>query len=233
MALVLAAHQCAGVGVDVNHLAVAPDAGVLLVGLIDAADRVAGGSERVEDRKREGLLDLEDVREILVVEARSVRRLLHIEAVVQDGDDVVGDRSNDGGAAGRAEDEQHSAALQHDGGRHVGERALAGGDGVGRALDEAVHVGRAGLGGEVVHLVVEQEAERAGRDTGAEEAVERGCACDGVALGIDDGEVRGLGGFVRRSTRSSGGGGRKPAGRVSVADGDGAIGRMDLRQAAA
>ena len=55
------------------------------------------------------------------------------------------------GAAGfRADD---------DGGRHGGERALAGGDGVGGALDEAEAVGRAGLGGEVVHLVVEQEAE--------------------------------------------------------------------------
>ena len=68
-----------------NHLAVAPDARVLLVGLIDAADRVAGGFERVEDGQREGLLDLEGVGQILVVEARSVRRLLHIEAVVEDG----------------------------------------------------------------------------------------------------------------------------------------------------
>ena len=82
-----------------------------------------------------------------------------------------------------------------DGGGHGGERALAGGDGVGGALDEAEHVGDADLGGEVVHLVVEEEAEAVDGDAGAEAAVEGVGAGDGVAFGVDDGEVRGLGGL--------------------------------------
>jgi hypothetical protein len=53
VALVVASHPCAGVGVNVNHLAVAPDVEAVFVGLMDADDRVASGFERVEDRQRE------------------------------------------------------------------------------------------------------------------------------------------------------------------------------------
>ena len=72
---------------------------------------------------------------------------------------------------------------------------MAGRDGVVRALDEAVHVGHALLGGEVVHLVVEQEAEAGGGDVRAEAVVERGGDGDGVALGVEHGVVGGVGGF--------------------------------------
>ena len=89
-----------------------------------------------------------------------------------------------------------SAVRGDDGRGHGGERALAGGDGVGGALDEAEHVGDADLGGEVVHLVVHEEAEAFDGDSGAEAAVEGGGAGDGVALGVDDGEVGGLGGLL-------------------------------------
>ena len=46
-------------------------------------------------------------------------------------------------------------------------------DGVGLALNQAVHVGLAGLGREIVHLVVEQEAEAGGGDLAAVAAVQR------------------------------------------------------------
>ena len=46
-----------------------------------------------------------------MVEAGSVRRLLHVEAVVEDADDVVGDGGDDGRSAGRAEDQQRLAGL--------------------------------------------------------------------------------------------------------------------------
>ena len=54
------------------------------------------------------------------------------------------------------------------------------------------------FGGEVVHLVVEQEAEAFGGDTRAEGVVEGGGDGDGVAFGIDDGIMRGVLGFVKR-----------------------------------
>src|ERR1035441_5223318 len=54
VALVVGAEQGAGFGVDVDHLARAPDAGVVLVGLVGAADGVATGAQlvhRSEERR--------------------------------------------------------------------------------------------------------------------------------------------------------------------------------------
>ena len=51
------------------------------------------------------------------------------------------------------------------------------------------------FGGEVVHLVVEQEAEAGGGDVRAEAVVERGGDGDGVALAVEHGVVRGVRGF--------------------------------------
>ena len=45
------------------------------------------------------------------MEAGGVGCLLDVEAVVEDGDEVVGDGGDDGGAAGGAEDEAELAGL--------------------------------------------------------------------------------------------------------------------------
>ncbi len=82
-----------------------------------------------------------------------------------------------------------------DGRGHGGEWTLAGSDGVGGALDEAEHVGDADLRGEVVHLVVHEEAEAFDGGSGPEATVESVGIGDGVAVGVDDGEVGGLGRF--------------------------------------
>src|SRR3981081_81446 len=129
------------------------------------------------------------VGQVLVVEAGGVGGLLDVEAVVDGADDVVGDGGDDGGAAGGAHDVGEVAAFVpvarrgEDRRGHGRERTLAGGDGVGGALDEAEHVGDADLGGEVVHLVVHEEAEAFDGDSGAVPAVEGGGAGDGVAVG--------------------------------------------------
>jgi hypothetical protein len=119
---------------------------------------------------------------VLVVEARGVDGLLDVEAALGRREKDVGNGGDDARAAGRAEHIAQLAVFEHDGGSHGAERALAGSDGVGRPLDEAEHVGNAHFGGEVVHLVVEQEAERAGGDVRAEAVVERGGDGDGVAF---------------------------------------------------
>ena len=62
---------------------------------------------------------------------------------------------------------------------------LSGAIGVGRRLDQAIHIGNAGFGGEIVHLVVHEEAKRAGGDVGAPRIVEGGGDTDGVALFVD------------------------------------------------
>ncbi len=117
---------------------------------------------------------------------------LNIEREIDDADQDIGDSGDDGGAAGRAENQEELAVFEHDGRRHGGERTLAGADGVGRALDESVGVGDALFGGEVVHFVVEQEAQAFGGDARAEGVVERGGDGNGVAFGIDDGIVGGV-----------------------------------------
>ena len=173
------------------------------------------------------LLEVEAVGQVLVVEAGSVCGLLDVEAIVDDADDVVGDGGDDGRAAGGAEDKAslcRSSVLVQDGGGHGGEWALAGGDGVGGALDETEHVGDADLGGEVVHLVVHEEAEAVDGDAGAVAAVEGVGAGDGVAVLVDDGEVGGLVGLLVR-----GGGGRRgqEAGGANEVFGGGGLGGID------
>ena len=64
---------------------------------------------------------------------------------------------DDGASARAAGNEKGCAVLQHDGGRHGRQRALAGRDRVSLAADKSEGVGRAGLGREVVHFVVEQK----------------------------------------------------------------------------
>ena len=102
------------------------------------------------------------------------------------------------GAAGRAYHHVELAVLEHDGGRHRGERALARRHGVRLALHQPVVVGRSGLGREIVHLIVEQDAEPGGRYAAAVAAVQRVGHGDGVALRIDDRIMRGLRAFVAR-----------------------------------
>ena len=97
-----------------------------------------------------------------------------------------------------------------DGGGHGGEGSFARGDGVGGTLDEAVGVGDALFRGEVVHLVVHEEAERGDGDARAEGAVEGVGVGDGVAPLVDDGEMGGFGGRV--GVRLEGGGRWEEAG---------------------
>ena len=145
LALILAAGDEASLGVDGDELAVAPDAGCLLVKLSGLVDGVTDGFEFVGGGAGETLFKVEAVWQVLVVEAGGVGGLLDGEAVVEDADEVVGDGGDDGGAAWGAEDEEEFAVAEDHGGGHGGEGPLAGSDGVGRALDEAEHVGDADL----------------------------------------------------------------------------------------
>ena len=110
---------------------------------------------------------------------------------------------DDGGAAGAAGDEEEFFVFEDDGGRHRGERALARDDGVGGALEEAEHILHADLGGEVIHFVIHQNAGARNGDAAAVAAVEGVGVGDGVAGGVDDGEVGGLGGFWREACELS------------------------------
>lgn len=94
--LVVRTEKIARLRVDVDHLAVAPDAGVFFVEGAGAVDLVAGGRERFGDGHGEELLYIDAVGKVLHVEARGVGGLLHVEAVVEDADDVVRDCGDNG-----------------------------------------------------------------------------------------------------------------------------------------
>ena len=80
-------------------------AGAFVVGGLDAVGGVAHRFELVAYCRRGTSFEVEAIGQVLVVEARGVGGLLDVEAIVDDGDDVVGYGGDDRGAAGRAEDE--------------------------------------------------------------------------------------------------------------------------------
>ena len=132
------------------------------------------------------------------MKARRVDRFLHVHAVVDDVEQGLQHGRDDAAAAGRAEHHHQLAALADDGRAHRAERPLAGRDRVRFALHQAVAVRHAELGGEVVHLVVEQHAGARRGDLGAEPVVQGVGHGDGVALAIDDRVVRRVAALVRR-----------------------------------
>ena len=101
----MTAEEFAGFGVDGDHFAVAPDAGILLVGYCVAVDGVAHGFEFFGGCDGELLLDVDVVGKVLMVEAGGVGGLLDVETVVDGADDVVGYGGDDGGTAGRSHHE--------------------------------------------------------------------------------------------------------------------------------
>ena len=150
-AAVVASEQLTGFEIDGDEFAVAPYAWILFVGHGIAVDGVTHGFEFVGWCYGELLLEVDAVGKILIVEAGSVGGLLDVEAVVDGADDVVGYGGDDGRTARGAHDEGQLAGPvpvsggRDDGWRHGGERTMARSNGVGRALNETVHVGDADL----------------------------------------------------------------------------------------
>ena len=107
-------------------------------------------------------------------------------------------RGDDAAAAGRAGHQERLAVLEHDGRRHRGQRALAGAGRVGVAAEQAIGVGRARCGGEVVELVVEEDAGALGDEADAVAEIQRVGVGDRVAHAVDDGIMRRVLAFVRR-----------------------------------
>ena len=75
---------------------------------------------------------------------------------------------------------------------------------VGVAAEQAVGIRRAGLGGEIVELVVEQDAGAVGDEAEAVAEIERVGVGDRVAVAVDHREMRGVVALVRRRRRRRG-----------------------------
>ena len=152
-----------------------------------------------------------------MVDTRGRRGFGRVHAEIDRIDDGLQRRRDDTGAARAASHQPRLAVLQDQGRRHRRQRAFARLDGVGFAADQAVGVGHTGLGREIVHLVVEQDAGAVGDDTAAEGQIQCVRHCDGVAFAIDDGVVRRLVAFVRLRLARFDGVGRQYRVRVDAA----------------
>ena len=135
--------------------------------------------------RRDSIFHANLVRQPLMVEAGCIHRFLNIQTEIDHSHQHVGDGRDNGRAAGRTQHQKQFAVFEDDGGRHRRQRALAGANRVRRPLDEAISVRHALLGGEVVHFVVEQEAEAFDRDARSQGVVQSCCHSDRIAGGID------------------------------------------------
>ena len=127
-----------------------------------------------------------------MMKARRVHGLLDIEIEVRDVDEDVGNGRDDRRAAGRPEHQPQLAVLENDGRCHRRQRPLVRGDGILLTLNQPEHVRRARLGGEVVHLVVHEKAERADGDLRSVSAIQGRRDRHGIACLVDHGVVRRL-----------------------------------------
>src|SRR6266851_8826818 len=102
---------------------------------------VAHFGERLDGVGRQtGPLEIDFVGPPLMMNSRSVHRLLRGHAVVYDIHDRLEHRNDDARTPGAAEDENDPAVLLDQGRGHRRQRPLAGSDGVRFALSEAVEV---------------------------------------------------------------------------------------------
>ena len=122
-----------------------------------------------------------------------VHGILQAHSEINHVDNHLEHRGDDDGSAGSAEHQERLVIFQDDGGSHGRKRALAGRDGISLALHESEHVGCAGLGGEVVHFVVQQKSGAGQSDAAAVSAIQGVGDGNCVALVVHDAVVRGVG----------------------------------------
>ena len=141
--------------------------------MIGNLDGVAHSFKSLQSVRRKARLHKNDIGKVLVMETRSVYRALDIQTTLRNAEKNIGNRGDDAGPARRTDHETNFMVLQHDDGRHGGEGTLSGSNCICRALNQPVHVGLSDLRGEVIHLIVEQEAQALGGRAGSEGIVQR------------------------------------------------------------
>ncbi|MCY1513730.1 hypothetical protein D9M68_482420 [compost metagenome] len=151
------------------------------------------------------MLDL--VRQVLVVVARH-RRPAADRLAVQVLQHRQQHHARNPAAARRAEGGEVLLALD-EGGAHGGQRALARAHRVGLAGGQAIGIGAGGVGGEIVHLVVQQHAGAGHGEGGTERQVDGQGGGHCVAILVDHREVGGVVAFAPgwRGRQGAAGGG--------------------------
>src|SRR5713101_8413009 len=131
------------------------------------------------------------------METRGGDRLPDVHAEHEYVQDGLKYRIGDPSSTARAQDKAR-LSVPHDNRRgHRGKWTFARRDGVGFALDETEHIRLAGLRGEIVHLVVQEEAGSLDGHTVSVTTIQGVSVGYSVAFAVHDREMRSLGGFER------------------------------------
>src|SRR6267143_602851 len=163
----------------------------------DATSGVAASVQGTLQAVWKSALDQNAIGQPLVVEARRIDGGLGLHAETHPIDYAQQRRGNNLGPTRRARDETQFSIAEQNRGCHRAQRSVTWSDGVGIGLHQAEESVRdAGLGGEVIHLVVQKKACGAG-GMRAVAVVERIGAGDGVAGSIHDGKMGGVRAFAQ------------------------------------
>src|SRR5262249_45062826 len=139
--------------------------------------------------------DLDDVGKPLVVHAAGSDGHREVHPRVEDVEDDLDHAGGDVRAARAADGEEHpfrAVLLEDKRGGHRRDGDPSRGDGIVLAVDQSVDVRDARLGGEVVHLVVEEHPGAAGDEAAPEAVVDGGGERDRVPGAVEDGDLGGV-----------------------------------------
>ncbi len=129
------------------------------------------------------------IRQPLMVQPWQPYRLRHRQTAIDHVEDDLQHGGDDAAAARRASRQERLSILEHNGGSHGRERPLPWPRRVGFASGKPVGIGRAGLGGKIVELIVEQKPGSVGDEAHAIAEIERGRVGDGIAVPVNHGEM--------------------------------------------
>src|SRR5712692_10934959 len=161
--------------------------------MCDVAARVQGALQAVS----KSALEQNAVGQPLVMETRRIDGRLRIHAEAHPVQYAEQRGGNNRGTARRAGNEAEVAVSEQNCWRHRAERPVPGRDGIGFGWNQSEkRIGHTGLRAEIVHLVIQEKAS-GGSGVRTVAIVERVCAGDGVAGGIDDGKMSGVRTFAK------------------------------------
>src|SRR5260370_3045633 len=163
----------------------------------DAMCDVAAGVQRALQAFRKSALDQNAVGQHLVMETWRLYGGLRLHTEAHPVQDAKQRGGNNRGTARRAGNEAEFAISEQNRWRHGAERPVPGSDGIGFGLNQSEErIWHAWLRGEIVHLVIQEKASR-GSGVRTVAIVKRVRAGDGVAGGIDDGQMSGVRAFAK------------------------------------
>ena len=140
--------------------------------------------------RAEAGLELDNIRQPLMMHSRCTRGDTDIHLVVDHVHDHLQHRRYDPAAARAARCEHGSAVLEHHRRRHRAQRPFACFNRIRHPADQSIGICCAGLGGKIIHFVVQDKAGAGDTHAGTERQIECIAVGNHVAVSVNNGEVR-------------------------------------------